>query len=128
MIRGLRSRARFERDKMRLELISRIGGTRTRLMFSGLVTRENSGKIREINGTRRDYSEPFGKVSSSTEFGDFSQKTSINNTTRYFSWLVPYVTNFGTNSVLVPVPKFRRITQVFIRLWPTLFCSLFLHL
>ena len=25
-------------------------------MFSGLVTRENLGKIREINGTRRDYS------------------------------------------------------------------------
>ena len=37
---------------MRLELISQIGGTETRLMFSGLVTRENSGKIREINGKR----------------------------------------------------------------------------
>ena len=45
--RGLRSRARFERDETRLELISRIGGTGTRLIFSGLVTRENSGKIRE---------------------------------------------------------------------------------
>ena len=46
--RGLRSRARCERDETRLELISRIGGTGTRLLFSGLVTRENSGKIREI--------------------------------------------------------------------------------
>ena len=36
-------------NKMRLELISRIGGIGKRLMFSGLVTRENSGKIREIN-------------------------------------------------------------------------------
>ena len=34
---------------MRQELISRIGGIGTRLMFSGLVTRENSGKIRKIN-------------------------------------------------------------------------------
>ena len=46
-------------------------------MFSGLVTRENLGKIEEINGTRRDYSVPFGKVSSSTEFRDFSRKTSV---------------------------------------------------
>ena len=67
------------RDETRLELISRIGGIRTRLMFSGLVTRENLGKIWEINGTRRDYSLPFGKVSSSTGFWDFSQKTSKNN-------------------------------------------------
>ena len=46
---GLRSRARFERDKTRLELISRIGGTGTRLMFSVLVTQENSEKIPGIN-------------------------------------------------------------------------------
>ena len=41
--RGLRSRARFERDETRLELIARIGGTGTRLMFSGLLTQEKSG-------------------------------------------------------------------------------------
>ena len=53
--RGLHSRARFERDETRLQLIFRIGGTGTRLMFSGLVTRENSGKIQEINvGTSRE--------------------------------------------------------------------------
>ena len=49
------------RDETRLELISRIGGTETRLIFSGLVARENSGKIRGKNGKRRDYSIPFGK-------------------------------------------------------------------
>ena len=37
------------RDKTRLDLISRIGGTGTRLLFSGLVPRENTGKIQEIN-------------------------------------------------------------------------------
>ena len=82
------------RDETRLELISRIGGIRTRLMFSGLVTRENLGKIWEINGTRRDYSLPFGKVSSSTGFWDFS-------------------TNFGTNSV--PLPKLFIKIIIFIR-------------
>ena len=40
--RGLRSRARFERDETRLEIISQIGGTGTGQMFSGLVTQENS--------------------------------------------------------------------------------------
>ena len=43
--RGLRFQARFEREETRLELSSRIGGTETRLMFSGLVTLENSEKI-----------------------------------------------------------------------------------
>ena len=40
-------------NETRLELISRIGGTGTRLMFSGLVTRENFGKIREKTGRDR---------------------------------------------------------------------------
>ena len=45
----------------------------------GSCCSRKSGKNLEINGTRRDYSVPFGKVSSSTEFQDFSQKTTINN-------------------------------------------------
>ena len=93
--RGLRSRACFEQDETRLELTSRIGGTGMRLMFSGLVTRENSGKIREINGTRRDYSIPFGKFPNSTEFLDFSRKTSINSTSQDFSCLVPLILYFS---------------------------------
>ena len=64
-------------NETRLELISRISGTGTRLMFSGLVTQENLGKIREINMTRRDYSIPYRKFPNSTEFQDSSQKTSI---------------------------------------------------
>ena len=76
---------------MRLEGTSRIGETVTLLLFSGPGARENPVKIREINGTGWDYSVPLGKVSSSTEFQDFSQKTSINSTTQDFSWLVPYI-------------------------------------
>ena len=39
-------------DKTRRDLISRIGGTGPRLISSRLVTRENSGKIREIKGAK----------------------------------------------------------------------------
>ena len=48
-------------DEMRLEVTSQIAGTVTRLLMSGLVARENSGKIREIFGMGRDYSVPLGK-------------------------------------------------------------------
>ena len=65
---------------MRLELISQIGGTGTRLMSSGLVFLENSGKIQEINGTRRDYSVPFRKVSSSTEFQNLARNGKYSST------------------------------------------------
>ena len=50
---------------------------REKTTFSGPVALENPGKIREINGTGRGYSLPFGKVSSSTEFRDSSWKTTI---------------------------------------------------
>ena len=35
-------------DKMRPDIISGIGGTGKRLLFSGPVARENPGKIQEI--------------------------------------------------------------------------------
>ena len=47
--------------------------------FSGPFAQENLGKIWEINMTGLDYSVPPGKVLSSTEFQDFSRKTSITN-------------------------------------------------
>ena len=60
---GLRYRAFFwRRDKTRLEATSRIGGTGTRLMFSGPVAQENPGKIPEKFGMGRDCSLPLGKV------------------------------------------------------------------
>ena len=59
--------------------------------FFGPITWENLGKIREINRTRRDFSIPLGKFSNSTEFWDFSRKTSINSTTQDFSWSVPFI-------------------------------------
>ena len=51
-------------NETRLDLISRIGGTGTRLLFPGLVTWENLGKIWEINGTGREWDYPIslGKV------------------------------------------------------------------
>ena len=49
--RGLISQAFFSRrDKMRLEVTSRIGGTGTRLLFSGPIARENLGKIWDRTG------------------------------------------------------------------------------
>ena len=52
----------WRRDKTRLEATSRIGGTGTRLMFSGPVAQENPVKIPEKFGMGRDCSLPLGKV------------------------------------------------------------------
>ena len=64
--RGLRSQAFFSRhDNTRLEATSGIGGTRTRLLFSGPIAQENLGKIHEKFGTgleSLDYSVPLRKV------------------------------------------------------------------
>ena len=65
----------------RLKDTSQIGETVIILLFSGPVAWENPGKKQEKNGMGRDYSLPLGKVLSSTEFQDFSRKSSKNNTT-----------------------------------------------
>ena len=59
--RGLRSELFLRRDKTRLEATSQIGGTGTRLLFSGPFAQENPGKIWEKLGKGRDYTVPFGK-------------------------------------------------------------------
>ena len=41
----------MRQDKTRLEITSQIGGTGTRLLFTGPVAWENPRKIWEINGT-----------------------------------------------------------------------------
>ena len=54
LTRGLRSELFLRRDKTRLEATSQIGGTGTRLLFSGPFAQENPGKIWEKLGTGRD--------------------------------------------------------------------------
>ena len=48
--KGLHSRPFLRQDKMRLEGTSRIPETVTRLLMSGFIDRENSGKIRDRKG------------------------------------------------------------------------------
>ena len=78
-------------DKVRLKDTSQIGKTMTRLLISGPVALEFSGKIWGKYGTDVTTQYHLEKVSSSIEWRDFSQNWLINNTNQDFSWVVLYI-------------------------------------